>query len=155
MQRAEKRRDAVRSGAAANDHPARPQTPKARPAGARAHRADCRRTARDLGIRTQASFFYVPSELVHHKLPAEQQVRLGGMVEKGFGQDRRRWITIHFIVGDGVAKIPVRYAGIVPSLFTERLGRGCRRQARSRRDFRRDNVLASMTRIMSRVNSRT
>jgi cytochrome c-type biogenesis protein CcmE len=73
-------------------------------------------------LRNQASYFFVPSDLVA-KPPAEgQAIRLGGMVQKGSLRTDPDGVTIHFIVGDGKAAVPVTYSGIVPDLFTEGSG---------------------------------
>lgn len=74
------------------------------------------------GLRSQASFFYVPSEFVAAPPEEGQAVRLGGMVEAGSIQTAEDGVTVHFIVGDGDAHVPVRYAGILPDLFTEGSG---------------------------------
>lgn len=73
-------------------------------------------------LSNQASYFYVPADLV--KDPPEQgrAIRLGGMVEKGSLKTRSDGITIDFIVGDGKARVPVRYTGITPDLFVENSG---------------------------------
>lgn len=73
-------------------------------------------------LRSQASYFYVPADLV--KQPPEQgrAVRLGGMVEKGSLKTRPDGVTIDFVVGDGTARVPVRYTGITPDLFVEGSG---------------------------------
>ena len=94
------------------------------------------------GLRTQASFFYVPSDLVAHPPPAAQSVRLGGMVETGSLKTDADGVTIHFVVGDGTTRVPVRFAGIVPSLFTE--GSGVVAEGRLGPDgtFVADNLLA-------------
>ncbi|HQS95225.1 MAG: cytochrome c biogenesis protein CcmE [Novosphingobium sp. 17-62-19] len=73
-------------------------------------------------LSNQASYFYVPADLV--KDPPEQgrAIRLGGMVEKGSLKTRSDGITIDFVVGDGKARVPVRFTGITPDLFVENSG---------------------------------
>ncbi|OCC24902.1 cytochrome c biogenesis protein CcmE [Croceicoccus estronivorus] len=73
-------------------------------------------------LRSQASYFFVPSEMQAAPPPTGQAVRLGGMVEEGSLKTMQDGVTIAFIVGDGKARIPVRYAGIVPDLFVEGSG---------------------------------
>jgi cytochrome c-type biogenesis protein CcmE len=73
-------------------------------------------------LKDQASFFYVPSELAAAKPTPDQPVRLGGMVEAGSLKTQADGVTIDFIVGDGDARVPVRYKGIVPDLFSEGSG---------------------------------
>lgn len=74
------------------------------------------------GLRSQASYFYVPSEIVAKPPAADKAVRLGGMVERGSLKTAPDGVTIHFVVGDGKARVPVRFAGIAPSLFVEGSG---------------------------------
>lgn len=73
-------------------------------------------------LRNQASYFYVPSEIVAKPPAPDQGVRLGGMVEKGSLKTASDGITINFVVGDGKARVPVTFRGIVPSLFVEGSG---------------------------------
>jgi cytochrome c-type biogenesis protein CcmE len=73
-------------------------------------------------LRNQASYFYVPSDMVGNPPAAGQAVRLGGMVETGSLKNAPDGVTIHFVVGDGKARVPVTFAGIVPSLFVEGSG---------------------------------
>lgn len=73
-------------------------------------------------LRNQASFFYVPSDMVSHPPAAGRAVRLGGMVEKGSLKSEADGVTIRFVVTDGKAQVPVVYRGIVPDLFVEGSG---------------------------------
>jgi cytochrome c-type biogenesis protein CcmE len=73
-------------------------------------------------LRNQAAYFYVPSDLVAHPPEQGRAVRLGGMVEKGSIKTRPDGVTIDFIVGDGKARVPVRFTGITPDLFVEGSG---------------------------------
>lgn len=94
------------------------------------------------GLRNQASYFFVPSELVAEKPGPDQAVRLGGMVENGSLETAADGLTITFIVGDGDARVPVRFSGILPDLFTE--GSGVVAEGKLGRDgvFVADNLLA-------------
>ena len=73
-------------------------------------------------LRNQASYFYLPSEIVAHAPGPDQGVRLGGMVEMGSIKEQPDGTTIHFVVEDGTAKVPVSFTGIVPALFVEGSG---------------------------------
>lgn len=73
-------------------------------------------------LRNQASYFYVPSDIAAHRPAPDQAVRLGGMVEKGSLRTAPDGVTISFVVGDGKARVPVRFSGIVPDLFVEGSG---------------------------------
>ena len=93
-------------------------------------------------LRNQASYFYVPSEIVAAPPAPDRGVRLGGMVEKGSLKTEADGVTIAFIVQDGKARVPVRFSGIVPSLFVE--GSGVVAEGRMGKDgtFVADNLLA-------------
>ncbi|MGH6786190.1 MAG: cytochrome c maturation protein CcmE [Novosphingobium sp.] len=94
------------------------------------------------GLRSQASFFYVPSEIVAKPPSDGRSVRLGGMVEAGSIKADPDGVTIRFVVGDGKARVPVRFKGIAPALFVE--GSGAVAQGRMGRDgtFVADELLA-------------
>lgn len=93
-------------------------------------------------LRNQASYFYVPSEMVNTPPAAGQAVRLGGMVERGSIKTMPDGVTVTFIVGDGKARIPVRYAGIVPDLFVEGSGVVAEGRLDGSGTFVADNLLA-------------
>ncbi len=94
------------------------------------------------GLRSQASYFYVPSDIRADPPEPDRAVRLGGMVERGSLKTEPDGVTIGFVVGDGKARVPVRFRGIVPSLFTE--GSGVVAEGKLGRDgtFVADNLLA-------------
>ena len=73
-------------------------------------------------LRKQASYFYVPSEIVARPPEADRSVRLGGMVVKGSMHNEADGVTVKFLVSDGKASVPVRFAGIRPALFVEGSG---------------------------------
>lgn len=73
-------------------------------------------------LRHQASYFYVPSEIAAHPPEATRAVRLGGMVVKGSMHNEPDGVTVRFVVSDGKASVPVRFAGIRPALFVEGSG---------------------------------
>ncbi len=93
-------------------------------------------------LRNQASYFYVPSDMVASPPEPSQAVRLGGMVQKGSLQTDGDGVTITFLVGDGESVVPVRFTGIVPSLFVE--GSGVVAEGKLAKDgtFIADNLLA-------------
>jgi hypothetical protein len=66
-------------------------------------------------LSKQASYFYVPSDLVAHPPEQGRAVRLGGMVQRGSIKTMPDGVTITFVVGDGKATVPVRYAGSRPT----------------------------------------
>ena len=73
-------------------------------------------------LRHQASYFYVPSDIVSHPPESDRAVRLGGMVVKGSMHNAPDGVTVRFLVSDGKAQVPVRFAGIRPALFVEGSG---------------------------------
>jgi cytochrome c-type biogenesis protein CcmE len=74
------------------------------------------------GLRSQASFFYTPADIVAGKAADGRAARLGGMVEKGSIQHEPDGVTIRFVVTDGKAATPVLFRGIPPELFREGSG---------------------------------
>ena len=93
-------------------------------------------------LRSQASYFYLPSEIVAAAPAPDQAVRLGGMVEMGSIKQQADGVTIEFVVGDGAGRVPVQFTGIVPALFVE--GQGAVADGHMRADgvFVAENVLA-------------
>jgi cytochrome c-type biogenesis protein CcmE len=94
------------------------------------------------GLRNQASYFYVPSQIAAEPPAPDRAVRLGGMVQAGSLKTEADGVTIRFRVGDGQTEVPVRFRGIVPSLFVE--GSGVVAEGRMGADgvFAADNLLA-------------
>lgn len=74
------------------------------------------------GLRSQASYFLTPAEIVAGKAKQGQSVRVGGMVAKGSIEHLRDGVTVRFVLTDGQARTPVIYRGIVPDLFREGSG---------------------------------
>ena len=73
-------------------------------------------------LQSQASFFYLPSEIVEEELEPGQAVRLGGMIEAGSMETAEDGITVQFVVNDGEVRLPVSFTGIVPALVVEGSG---------------------------------
>jgi cytochrome c-type biogenesis protein CcmE len=93
-------------------------------------------------LRNQASYFYVPSQIVKDHPAPDRAVRLGGMVEKGSIVTRKDGVTIDFVVGDGTARVPVRFSGIVPDLFVEGSGVVAEGRMQANGTFLADKLLA-------------
>ncbi len=93
-------------------------------------------------LRNQASYFYVPREIVAHPPEPSRGVRLGGMVEKGSIHTMADGVSIAFVVEDKSAKVPVTFRGIVPSLFVEGSGVVAEGHMGSDGTFVADNLLA-------------
>ena len=73
-------------------------------------------------LRSQASYFYLPSEMAANPPAPDRAVRLGGMVETGSLTTAADGVTISFVVSDDKGRVPVRFSGIVPDLFSEGSG---------------------------------
>ena len=73
-------------------------------------------------LKDQAAYFYTPSDVAKDHVQPGTAVRLGGMVTQGSLVRRPDGVTIDFVVTDGPASVPVRFAGIVPALFREGSG---------------------------------
>lgn len=93
-------------------------------------------------LRSQASYFYVPSDILAKPPEPGRAVRLGGMVERGSLKTEADGITIGFVVGDGKTRVPVRFKGITPSLFVEGSGVVAEGKMGADGTFRADNLLA-------------
>ena len=74
------------------------------------------------GLRDRAAYFYTPTDVAAGRAAAGKAMRLGGMVEQGSVRREADGVTIRFVVGDGEARTPVTYRGIVPDLFSEGSG---------------------------------
>jgi len=94
------------------------------------------------GLRSQASYFYVPSDIAASPPAPDRAVRLGGMVEQGSLVTAADGVTVNFIVGDGEARVPVSFTGIVPDLFVEGSGVVAEGSMRTDGTFVATNLLA-------------
>ena len=94
------------------------------------------------GLKDRAAYFYTPTEIAAGKAATGEPIRLGGMVEQGSIERLADGVTIRFRIGDGAAKVPVLFRGIVPDLFRE--GSGAVAEGRLAADgtFVADNILA-------------
>lgn len=94
-------------------------------------------------LRNQANYFYLPEQMRADPPVVGQAVRLGGMVQQGSVRTLADGVTIVFTVtGQGPAQVPVRFAGIVPSLFEEGSGVVAEGALQADGIFRADNLLA-------------
>ena len=94
-------------------------------------------------LRNQASYFYLPEQMLENPPEVGQAVRLGGMVEQGSLQTAADGVTLTFsVTGKDDARVPVRFSGIAPDLFVE--GSGVVAEGRLGPDgtFIADNLLA-------------
>jgi Cytochrome c-type biogenesis protein CcmE len=94
-------------------------------------------------LKNQANYFYLPEQMQEDPPEVGRAIRLGGMVEEGSLETLPDGITAAFIVtGQGDARVPVQYNGILPDLFVE--GSGVVAEGRLDEDgtFIADNLLA-------------
>ena len=74
-------------------------------------------------LRSQASYFYLPEQMLANPPEVGQAVRLGGMVEQGSLETAADGVTLTFAVtGNDGSRVPVRFSGIAPDLFAEGSG---------------------------------
>jgi len=83
-------------------------------------------------LRSQASFFYVPADMVSNPPEVGRAVRLGGMVEAGSLKTDP----------DGVTQRSVTFKGIAPDLFQEGSGVVAEGRLDANGAFVADNLLA-------------
>lgn len=93
-------------------------------------------------LQDEAAFFYAPGDVAGKPLPIGKAVRLGGMVEKGSIRKQADGVTIHFVVTDGKARVPVAFTGVAPDLFKEDSGVVAEGEFRSDGSFAASNLLA-------------
>ena len=93
-------------------------------------------------LRNQASYFYVPSDVAASPPAPGQEIRLGGMVERGSMKTRADGVTIDFVVEDGKGRVPVTFSGIVPALFVEGSGVVAEGAMQPDGTFKASNLLA-------------
>jgi len=94
------------------------------------------------GLKDRAAYFYTPADVVAGKATMGEAMRLGGMVERGSVKREADGVTTSFIVGDGDARVPVAYRGILPDLFREGSGVVAEGKLTADRSFVADNILA-------------
>ena len=94
-------------------------------------------------LRNQASYFYLPEQMLAEPPATGKAVRLGGMVEEGSLETEADGVTMRFVVtGNDGARVPVRFAGIAPDLFVEGSGVVAEGRLDSNGTFVADNLLA-------------
>ena len=68
------------------------------------------------------NLFYPPTDIVAGKAPVGEQIRVGGMVEKGSVQREQDGLKVTFNITDYEETVTNRYTGILPDLFAEDSG---------------------------------
>jgi cytochrome c-type biogenesis protein CcmE len=73
-------------------------------------------------FQRNVNLFLQPKEVAAGKAHEGQQIRLGGMVEKGSVKRTEGTLDIRFVVTDFEHSVPVTYSGVLPTLFREGQG---------------------------------
>jgi cytochrome c-type biogenesis protein CcmE len=73
-------------------------------------------------LRSNMAYFFTPTQIINGEAPADQLLRIGGMVKDGSIQRVGDGLTVEFLVTDTVSDVLVRYTGILPDLFKEGQG---------------------------------
>ena len=94
------------------------------------------------GLKDRAAYFYTPAEIAAGKAEVGKPIRLGGMVEQGSIVHAKDGVTVSFSIGDGEARVPVVFRGIVPDLFREGSGAVAEGRMTAGGTFVADNILA-------------
>ena len=94
-------------------------------------------------LRNQASYFYLPSQLLAEQPSADRPIRLGGMVADGSLQTMPDGVTVRFAVTDNErGRVNVQYAGLLPDLFVEGSGVVAEGRYRGGGEFEATTLLA-------------
>jgi len=67
-------------------------------------------------------FFYTPTQVASGGVPADRNVRVGGLVVSGSIERNPQSLAVRFEVTDMAHVVAVRYEGILPDLFREGQG---------------------------------
>lgn len=92
-------------------------------------------------LRDSVVFFHTPSDISEKNVPAEQRIRLGGLVAQG-SVVRGQGTQVSFKVTDTLKEIPVTFDGVLPDLFREGQGVVTEGMMRADGSFAADSVLA-------------
>jgi cytochrome c-type biogenesis protein CcmE len=65
-------------------------------------------------------YFYTPADIEAKHVGVDRRLRIGGLVQEGSVE--RSGDTVHFIITDLTATLPVTYQGVLPDLFREGQG---------------------------------
>ncbi|MDR3491959.1 MAG: cytochrome c maturation protein CcmE [Gammaproteobacteria bacterium] len=93
-------------------------------------------------LKQNINLFYTPTQLVNTKVSPNQNVRLGGYVEKHSVHYDASGESVSFIVSDQFHSLPVSYHGVLPSLFREGQGVVMTGKLNSQNQFNASEVLA-------------
>ena len=95
-----------------------------------------------LAIGENMLYFFSPTQVNAGEVPANRQIRVGGLVVDGSVRRDPGELTVEFDLTDNVQVITVHYAGILPDLFREGQGIVAIGRLSSTGIFDADEVLA-------------
>ncbi|KIQ00052.1 MULTISPECIES: cytochrome c maturation protein CcmE [Pseudomonas] len=73
-------------------------------------------------LQQNINLFYTPTQIANGDVPHDTRIRAGGLVEKGSVKRSSDSLQTDFVVTDGVARVTIRFHGILPDLFREGQG---------------------------------
>ena len=73
-------------------------------------------------LSSNLNLFYTPTQVVKREVPANQYIRVGGLVVKNSVKRSTENLTVHFLITDTAKEVEVIYVGILPDLFREGQG---------------------------------
>ena len=73
-------------------------------------------------LQQNINLFYTPTQIANGEAPHDTRIRAGGMVEKGSVKRSSDSLQTDFVVTDYVARVTIRFHGILPDLFREGQG---------------------------------
>jgi len=73
-------------------------------------------------LQQNINLFYTPTQIANGEAPLDTRIRAGGMVEKGSVKRSSDSLQTDFVVTDYVARVTIRFHGILPDLFREGQG---------------------------------
>ncbi|TBU74559.1 cytochrome c maturation protein CcmE [Pseudomonas daroniae] len=73
-------------------------------------------------LQQNINLFYTPTQIANGEAPVDTRIRAGGLVEKGSVKRSSDSLQTDFVVTDGVARVTIRFHGILPDLFREGQG---------------------------------
>lgn len=73
-------------------------------------------------LQQNINLFYTPTQIANGEVPVDTRIRAGGLVEKGSVKRSSDSLQTDFVVTDGVARVTIRFHGILPDLFREGQG---------------------------------
>lgn len=73
-------------------------------------------------LQSNIAYFFSPSQVLANEHPRDAVFRVGGLVVADSLVRQPDGLTLHFLVTDNAATLPIRYTGILPDLFGEGQG---------------------------------